>query len=796
MIKNFILITFRSLMKNKLFIFINIFGLAIAIACCVVGYFNYDFNASFDTIHKNAGKIYRVNSIREFQNEKTTYGVVPIALGNAVRQNVSDVEDVIRYSNGGGNFRVKQDLYEMGVRYVDTAFFRVFTFGFIEGNGSIVDKTNIIIGDDLAKKYFGTESALGKSISQVLDSGKTKQFTITGVFKAPPTNSSFGFSNMAYTNFYNQFEADGTPDYSENSWRYRVTLFVTVNDPNRLSNISDQLRPYSENNNKIREDFIIRDFVLDPFTGMAVRSEYADTPGMWTRSGSPIAAVVGIGVMGIFVLLIACFNLTNTAIAISSRRLKEIGIRKVMGSKRKDLIIQFIGETMMICVISLIIGLLLAEYVLIPAFNNLWPELKLVAHYLDDSSFLIFTIGTLLFTGLIAGAYPAFYISKFQPIAILKGKLKFGGNNWMTYTLLTLQFVISLTGVVCSLAFTDNARFQRDFDLGFDRKGVVFTYVNGRSEYETYRNAILQNPDVIAVAGSQHHVTGNWYNDPIKSDGKEIETDIMDVGDDYIKTVGLTLVEGRDFVKDSETDRKESVIITEALAQKFGWDKPLGKEITWMDTVKLQVIGVVRNVYARGLWDPIEPMMIRYGNKERIGHILVSTNISKLQDVNKFMEAKWKEIFPDRLYNGRLMDEELSEANTVNNNIVKMFVFLGIVALLLSATGLFTLVSLNIIKKMKEIGVRKVLGASVANISRIINKEFAIVLFIACVLGGWLGSFMAESLMRSIWTYYQKATFFTLIISATVLLLTSVLSIGYKVIKTTRINPSTVLRDE
>ena len=794
MIKNFILITFRSLMKNKLFIFINIFGLAIAIACCIVGYFNYDFNASFDSYHKNAALIYRVNSVREFQNQKTTYGYVPIALGNVVKQNVNDVSQVVRYSPGSGNFRVAKELFNMDLTFVDPAFFQAFTFEFIEGSGSLDSKGNLIISDQQAKKYFGNETALGKNITQVLDSGKTRQFTITGIFKLPPTNSSF--NNNAYTTFNNQFEGDPTSEFSENSWRYRSTLFVTVENPSRLSLISDQLRPYTENNNKIREDFIIRDFVLDPFVGMGVRDEYNDIPGSWTRSGSPIAAVVGIGVMGIFVLLIACFNLTNTAIAISSRRLKEIGIRKVMGSMRKDLILQFIGETLMICVISLGLGILLAEFVLIPAFNNLWPELKLVTSYLNDANFLIFTIGTLLFTGLLAGAYPALYISKFQPIAILKGKLRFGGNNWMTYTLLTLQFVISLTGVVCSLAFIDNAKYQQAFDLGFDRKGVVFTYVNGRSEYETYRNAILQNPDVLAVAGSQHHVTGNFYNDPIKSEGKEIESDIMDVGDDYTRTVGLTLVEGRDFVKDSETDRKESVIITQELAKKFGWDKPLGKEIIWMDTVRLQVIGVVRNVYARGLWRPIEPMMIRYGNKEKIGHILVSANIAKLQDVNKFMEAKWKEIFPDRLYNGRLMNEELSEANTVNNNIVKMFVFLGIIALLLSATGLFTLVSLNIIKKMKEIGVRKVLGASVANISRIINQEFAIVLLMACILGGWLGSVMAESLMRSIWTYYQKATFSTLIISATVLLVTSVLSIGYKVFKTTRINPSTVLHDE
>ena len=269
-----------------------------------------------------------------------------------------------------------------------------------------------------------------------------------------------------------------------------------------------------------------------------------------------------------------------------------------------------------------------------------------------------------------------------------------------------------------------------------------------------------------------------------------------DVGDDYLTTVGLELKEGRDFTKDSETDRKESVIITEEAARKFGWDKPIGKEIVWMDTVKLYVVGVVKDIYNNGLWEQLEPMMIRYGKKETVNHILVNAKTENIVAINKFMETKWKELFPDKLYNGQIMDERNAEATTVNNNIVTMFIFLGVVALLLSATGLFTLVSLNIIKKMKEIGVRKVLGASVANISRIINKEFAIVLLIACVLGSFLGAFLSQQLMSSIWDYYQKATLTTLLTSSCVLLITSVLSIGYKVYKTTRLNPSTVLRDE
>ena len=793
MIKNYFLITLRSLLKNKLFIFINIAGLSVAIACCIIGYFNFEFNQSFDKNHLNAASIYRVNSIREFHNELTSYGYAPIALRNAIRQNVSDVQQVAGLLLGGGSFRVGQELFRSNLHYVDPAFFNLFTFEFIEGSGALNNKSEICISDQLALKYFGREPALGKSITQVLDSGKLKQYVVAGVFKKQPNNSSF--YSEAYSHYDNAFTGSD-PTYTENSWKFRQTLFLQIADPSRIAVIAGQLLPFTENNNKIREDFIIKRFELDPFVGMAVRDGYEERPGTWTSDGSPLAAIVGIGMMGIFILLIGCFNLTNTAVAISSRRLKEIGIRKVMGSSRKHLIAQFIGETTLICFASLILGILLGEFLLIPAFNQLWPDLKLEPHYFDKPDFLLFMTATLLFTSLLAGSYPAFYISKFQPTSILKGKAKFGGTNWFTRVLLAGQFVISLTAIVSSIAFIENARFQKALDLGFNQDGLVYTFVTDRSEYETYRNALLENQDIRSITGSEHHLYASSFNDPIKHDGREIEVDILDISDGYISTVGLTLKEGRDFERDSENDHKESVIITEGLARKLDMKNAIGKEIIWMDTVKYYVVGVVKDIYNRGLWEKMEPVMFRYGNKDKVRHVLVSAPIDKIKTVNEYMEKRWKELFPNKMYTSRYMNDDMVEANTVNNNIVIMFVFLGIVALFLSATGLFTLVSLNIIKKMKEIGVRKVLGASMSNISRVINAEFAIILIIGSVLGGVFGSWMSTLLMSNIWHYYQPATVFTLVISAAILFITSALSIGQKVYATTRLNPANVLRDE
>lgn len=795
MIKNYLLITLRNLLKNKLYLFINVFGMAIALSCCIIGYLNYEHNASFDSHHEHAGTIYRIGSIRLFQNERTAFGYAPIGLGNAVRQNVTDVNEVVRYSPPEGcNFRIDDNLINARVTYTDPGFFRLFTFQFIEGDGNIGDKSAICISEELAIKLFGKEKALGRHLTQMLDNGQTKDYQIAGVFLKQPGNSSF--SSEAYAHYDHHFDNSDDATFTENTWYYRATIFVQINDAAKVTAVQSAIKQYTENNNRVREDFIIESFLVEPFVGMAVRDSYDDKQGTWTRDGSPLAAVAGVALMGILVLLIACFNLTNTVIAISSRRLKEIGIRKVMGSGRHQLVFQFIGETALICFVALILGFIICELWMLPEFNKLWSNFELEVNYSGNAHFFIFLGLTLAVASLLAGSYPSFYISRFQPTTILKGTVKFGGANGFMRALLCLQFAISLAGIVCSFAFVDNAAYQRDFDLGFAKNSVVYTYVNGRSEYETYRNALLENQDITAIAGSKSHLFSQWMNDPIKYQDKEIEASFYDVDVDYLPTVGIKLTQGRNFEPDSETDRKESIIISEDLARQLGITQPIGAEITWSDTVSYYVVGVVQDIYNKALWRKFDPVIFRYSPKDQVNHIIVNAPTGKLTSVNQYMEERWKQLFPNRQYRGVFLDEQLIEADTVNQNLVAMFVFLGTVAMLLSATGLFTLVSLNIIKRMKEIGVRKVLGASMGNITRVINQEFTIILLISSVLGSALGWFLSASLMKGIWKYYQSVGTTSIIISTVILFVTSALSIGYKVYTTTRLNPASVLRDE
>jgi len=790
MIKNFLLITVRNLMKNKLFIFINIFGMGIAIACSIVAYFNWEFDVRFNSHHINRESIYRISSIREFEGETTLYGHAPHALGMAIKQNIPDVSKVIRFSGSHSDFKVNDNVFRAGLAYVDPEFFEVFSFELLSGSPSdLNDKSKVFLSEEMARKLFGRTDVVGSQLTQVLGAD-LKEFQVGGVFKKQPGNSSF--TEESYAHYENYYDDDKT--VKEDDWKARNTLFVMINDPVRIETVSKQLQAYRENNNKVREDFQIKEFVLDPFVGMAQRDSANDT-WTWLRPGNNRASVFSPIIMSVLILLIACFNLTNTAIAISSRRLKEIGIRKVMGGLRFQLILQFIGETLFICFLALIVGLFLGE-VLLGAWNAMWDDLKLTSHYIDSSEFSIFIISVLIFTALVAGSYPAFYVSNFEPVSILKGTLKFGGTNYFTRILLVLQYSISLVAVIFALAFYENSKFQRDFDLGFNDKGIIIAYVGNLSEYETYRNAIEQNKDITSIAGSKHSIFSSRYNDPVKHESKQLDVDIIDVGDEYINTMGLHLVQGRNFQKDSETDTKEAVIVTEKLAESFGWDNPIGKELIWMDTVKLFVVGVVKDVYTQGLWRELEPMMIRYTGPEQYTHVIVNAPMDKLRDVNRAMEAEWKQVFPNRLYNGRYLDEIMVEANTVNDNIVKIFVFMGIVALMLSATGLYTLVSLNIIRRMKEIGVRKVLGASISNITRIINTEFIIMLVIASLLGSTLSYFTVEGLMDGIWDYYQPATKLTFTISIFILFFISGLTIGYKVFSAASMNPVNTLRTE
>ncbi len=801
MIKNYLLITFRSLIKNKLFILINVFGMGLAIACCITAYLNWEFSNNWDEGHVNADRIYRVQFWREFQGKRDRYGMAPMPLGSYIKQNFKKVNKTVRYMSSYCDMRIGEEVFGDQIAYADSAFFDLFTFQLKYGSfANFHDKGKVFISDKIAKKYFNTEDVVGRGLTQIVLGSdgvrRPKEFEIGGVFKKQPQNSSFGFDVI--TLFSNFWDVNLEKDLSETNWKkWSDVLFLEIDDPNKVVQVTKQLQQYIEPQNKVREDFKVSEYYLENFNGMMKRNRA--NPRLDSDSlggGVPDEAITVPAIMAGMLLLLACFNFTNTSIAISSKRLKEIGIRKVMGSMRQQLIVQFLGENLILCFLGLLAGLLMAEW-LVPAYDALWPWLELNLSYTENAGFLLFLVALLFATAIIAGSYPAFYITSFEPVSILKGKAKFGGTNWFTRVLLGGQFVISLVAIIMGVAFYQNGNYQRDYDLGFARHGVISAWVNNEGAFNTYRDALIVNKDIEVIAGSKHHVPFNFFNDPVKYGAIEKEVDIMEVGDNYFEAMDMTLLSGRKFHKDSETDRKESVIVTEELVKQFGWkDNPIGKRLVWMDTTQLYVIGVAKNVFARALWLPIQPLMTRYVAPAKYQQLVVKTDPKKMKAVNEFMEKKWKEVFPNTLYSGRMIDQQLSETNDINHNVTVMFGFLGFFAALMTGIGLFTLVSLNIEKKMKEIGVRKVLGASIGNIAGVINFEFILNLGIATIIGGALGYFASDFLMKAIWTYYLALNYSSLAFSIAAMVAIAVLAVGYKTFNTASLNPTKTLRDE
>ncbi|MDN4165493.1 ABC transporter permease [Cytophagales bacterium LB-30] len=792
MIRNYLLLSFRNLWRNKLYVSINLVGMGIAIACTIVAYLNYQFNHQFDTHFLQDDKsVYRINIQREFNGKTTPYGIVPFALVENLKQEKGYFTEVSHFRQSGLSVRHQEDVFGLEVAFVDAEFAAMFPMNLLEGSWEgLSDKKNIYLTEKAAMKLFGNQPALGQTISHMGDSAQV-EWLVAGVIENPPYNSSF--QAEAFTQLDNVYPLD--TQLGPDNWNYFTTAFVALAPTQSVEAAHEQLSRYIAIQNAAREDFIITSFWLDPLEGMAARS--VELWGTWTHDALPVPAVIAPIVMAVLILLIACFNFTNTAIAMAGRRLKEIGIRKVMGGQKRQLVTQFLVENSVLCLLSLLLGVLLAE-LLVPTYSAMWEFLEISTNYSENLSLLGFLLLILLAVSVFSGAYPSLYISKFEPTAILKGTFRFSGSNRLTKVLLTLQFAISLIAIVSGFTFIENSDYQKSLDLGYKPQKIAMAYMENADAYERYRSSLLSRPEVSQVVGGRHSLSsGGRYTATLGYNSEKMEVNGYNLSEDYLSMLDVQFVAGRNFTPDSETDRKESVIISEGLARELmPGQEALGERLLLNDTLSLYVVGVVRDIYNNGFWDPLQPAMIRYAAPSDYQYIFVKSDGLSRSALATVMEQEWKKVFPSRLYGGYFMDGGIEGSEEVNTNLVKVFSFLGLVALLLSATGLFTLVSLTILKRMKEIGVRKILGASIPHIAFVINKDSLIILAISSALGAVAGVYLAQFLMSTIWAYYTHVTWLTVALSIVSLLACALLTISGKVLSAARTNPVDTLRSE
>ncbi len=782
-------------MRNKTFVIINVLGLGIAMSCCIVAYLNYQFEADYNTMHVNRDKIYKINVSRTIDERLQNYGISPISLAPALANQIAGIECIVRLSNSYSPIRYDgkngdAKIFNESIGFADKDFLRMFTFPMKWGDSdAFEDKSKIILSEKTSSKFFGDKNPVGETVTIFNDKGIGTVLTIGGVFKNIPENSIVHRFNALclhsnYLKIYNINELD---------WKeWTDGTFLQVSNPSKIIEIEKSLSQYIQIQNKNNYDWKIEKYYiqsLDEFT--------KDSRNIWAnRMGqiNPPSAIIGPIVMAILILLLACFNFINTSIATSNKRLKEIGVRKVIGGSRTNLIAQFLGENFIICFFALIASLLIGVY-FTSEYNKMWTDLNLSANYFSNFRIWIFLGFVLVFTTITAALYPAFYISSFNPIQVLRGTVKFSGTGILSRILLILQFSISLIGLIASIVFVQNAKFQNDFYLGYNKDQIITIPSSSHSNIEILQKALENNTNIIQMTPTEDHISfGSRSRTAVYID-KKAEVELFNINTDYCKVMDLKITEGREFITEFESsDVNHSAIVNESLLKEFKLDNPIGKTIQ-IDTSELVIVGVVKDFY-RNLWNPLMPSVMRVASKDKLSSLLVKCNKENLVALNNQIKKEWERLIPNAPYEGVLPDTIFEESRSINENILKIFSFLSVISIFLSIIALFTLISLNINKRTKEIGIRKTMGAPSIHIYYLIGKPFFIMLFMAFIFGGAGGYFLSQMLLKSIWAYHVNANAISVLLPIIIIFILSLITLVLKVYYTLVKNPINSLKYE
>ena len=791
MFKNYLTVAFRNLLKNRVFSLINILGLGIGLSVCIVAFFNTMFNYEFDRTHENFDEIYRVTCFRDMQDREQEYGIIPATLGIEVKKDIPGIKKSARMARSESPVKVGLEVFQPRISYVDPEFLDIFTFPLLLGEKkSIENQGNVLISQKMASTLFGSEFPIGKAISIVDNRSIEHTFTVGAVFSDLPENSSFNIDIL--TNFNNFLSLRNVKDTDWKFWM--AAFFIQVPDKSTLPAIILSLKQYIPVQNKAREDFKINRYSLVPLDDVGENSRKIWSSGL-VPSLHP-AALISPPIMALFIFLIACFNFANTSIATFSKRLKEIGLRKTFGGNRGQLVTQFMFETLIICVVALFVGIVIAEF-LVPAYSSLWAYMNIELTFTAYPFFWIFLLLLLLITGFVSGVYPALYVSSFSPVNVLNGTSLFRGSGKLSSILLAFQFSISVMALVMGIVFAQNAVFQKNLYLGYDRDKIIIVPVPV-AYFNSLRNEVLSNPKVISAEGTVHHIGYGSYRRPVKDSEKKLEVDVMDIGYGYAQTMGLRLAEGRFFDElRSEADFKNgSIMVNRKLVSDFGWKEGVGHTITLYDTTKLTVTGVVEDFYLGGVWQKIEPAILMVVPAARYSLLAVRTNPADILSVLDFISLKWKGLVPNSIFEGELQEDLMQEGKDINGSIMKVNIFLALVATLLSLIGMYNMVSLDIIRRTKEIGIRKIQGATIPLLMYLVSKKFLVILVIASVAGCAGGYYMSLMLMDSIWDYFVDIRATTLFLAAMVMITATVFTLIFKIAKAAMKNPVVSLRYE
>ncbi len=798
MLKNYIKIAARNLLKHKGYSFINIAGLGMGLACCAFILLYVQDELSYDRFHEKADRIYRVVIDAYPPNAPPDcFALASRPVGRTIREEFPEVEHLVRINTW--NPVIKQGeayFYDHDFLFAEPAFFDVFSFPLLKGDPktALAAPYSLVISETVKRKLFGDADALGQSIT--LNDSLT--FAVTGVMADFPRNSHFKADVLVSFETLNTFQPEDDGWLNLGTYTY-VVLKAGVAPEAFAAKIKNLMtQRWGEELQSI--NFKV-DLGLQPLTAIHLHS---DRQGEFEANGD-ISYVYIFSAIALFVLLIACINFMNLATARSMERAKEVGIRKVVGSSRTMLVRQFLSESIFMCVLALVIAL-----VLIVAGRPLFNELsgkEISFETLLEPAYLSGLVAITLLVGILAGSYPAFMLSGFQPMAVLRGAFKRSAAGIaLRRSLVVFQFAVSVILIGCTMIVFDQLNYMRTQDLGFDKEQVLVIDAKGlpnnvmAQQYETVKSEFMKDPSVVSAAASAvvpgrgHSVFIFQAEGMAENDSRRAQ--IVGVDEDYLSTYGIDLMAGRALSNEFETDQNDAALINETAMRNIGWATPeeaLGKTITLGDTPR-KVVGIVRDYHHNSLKEVLEPMIL-ISIPQTYNYFSLRIDPEKPSQSMAHAEQVWKAMFPGYTFSSFFLDEDYDNQYLAERQLSRIVGVFSFFAILIACLGAFGLAAFTAQQRTKEIGVRKVMGASPINIVALLSKDFTKLVLIAALLAAPVAYFAMERWLGT-FPYHTRISIGTFVIAGLLALVIAWLSVSFQSVKAALTNPVKALRYE
>ncbi|MGH7493576.1 MAG: ABC transporter permease [bacterium] len=798
MLKNYLKIALRNLRKHKGYTFINVIGLAIGMVCCLLILLYVQYELSYDRYNEKVGQIYRLcERFVPLQEGGSDFVEVatPAAWRAALLADFPEILHLVRIYPAPGQRLISykdKRFYESQVAWADASLFEVFTLPLVSGDPktALVEPDAVVISDATARRYFGDEDAQGKTLAI-----EGTDYRVTGVMRDMPANSHFQFDMFA------SISSLGALDAREH-WIYHVfytcLLLPSGYNPDDLEKklpgfIEKHLGPELTT----QQGSDLRPF-LQPLADAHLRSVHFNAD---IAPQGDIRYIYIFSTIALFILFIACINFMNLATARAANRAKEVGLRKVLGAQRTQLIRQFLGESVLLSFAALLTAVVLIE-LLLPLFNRL-SGLPLDTVYQRNIPVALGLFGLTLLVGIAAGSYPALFLSGFQPVRMMKGVSSDGAKGeFLRKGLVVFQFVISIVLIIGTSLVYRQLGYIQNKKLGFDKEQVVVIPMQGntlRERYNVFRNQILREPDVIAVGAASNlpgrTVPGNMV---LPEGHKPRSMRMLFVDHDFPKMLGMEVVAGRNFSKNFPSDEHSAFLLNETAVKEFGWDDPIGKQFAWIlpDSVVKSgtVIGVLKDFHIKPLHERIEPLVL-FIRPGRLNYIYARVAPVDVPATLAIIEKHWQAVYPEYPFEYTFLDDDVNRLYQSEQQLAQIFGYFAGLAILIAGLGLFGLAAFTAEQRTREIGVRKVLGASVPGIVALLSKDFLKLALIAFAVASPIAYFAMNRWLQD-FAYRIQIGIETFLLAGVLALMIAWLTVSYQSIKAALANPVEALRHE